>query len=444
MSNSGIDDFDSVDDRILREGMKIAAFLKLPVAVHAESELLTARLTKEALSAGRAGIRDYLDSRPILAELDAIRRAIDLAGETGCALHVVHVSSAAGVELLTGARRAGVNATCETCPHYLVLTDEDVERLGAVAKCAPPLRTAAERDLLWRELLAGNILTIGSDHSPSPPEMKQASNSFKVWGGISGAQHLLPLLLTHGHFQRQADLTLLSRLTFANVAQRFKLPATKGGIAVGCDADLALVDLGASFSVQAGDLQYRHKQSPYVGANLRGAIRRTLLRGQAVFLDGKIVGEPQGRLDHAVSVTFEPFAGQWHKRAWIRNRSSRPFALTGIGCCVPHFCCAATRLMRKTSSRKRFCKAFDPFTAFKGARAFTPGCMPFCSTSPATIIAVENGLSMTTNWPNARRLRLLSIITNSTPARLRQRSGKPCSNFPKITGRSSCCAILKS
>lgn len=296
MSNSGIDDFGYVDDLILHEGMKLAAYLELPVAVHAESELITSRLTNEALAANRTSIRDYLESRPILAELDAIQRAVDLAGETGCALHVVHVSSAAGVELITGARRAGLDVTCETCPHYLTLTDDDVEKLGAVAKCAPPLRSTAEQELLWRELLAENILTIGSDHSPSPPGMKQDANFLKVWGGISGAQHLLPLLLTSGHVERQLDLSMLLRLCSSNVARRFQLPATKGRIAEGCDADLALVNLDESFTVKAEELQYRHKQSPYVGRQLRGSVRRTLVRGQTVFQDGKIVAKPGGRL----------------------------------------------------------------------------------------------------------------------------------------------------
>ena len=296
MSNSGIGDFSCVDDSVLRAGMNRAAFLKLPVAVHAESDSLTSRRTLEAETANRTSIRDYLNSRPILAELDAIQRAVDLAGDTGCSLHVVHVSCAAGVGLIAGARRAGVDVTCETCPHYLALTEEDVEKLGAVAKCAPPLRTAAERDLLWRELLAENILTVGSDHSPSPPEMKQESNYFKVWGGISGAQHLLPLLITLGHFERQAHLSLLSRFCSANVARRFKLPEAKGRIAVGCDADLSLVSLGEGFEVRVEDLQYRHRQSPYVGRRLRGPVRRTMVRGGTVFRDGKIVAEPWGRL----------------------------------------------------------------------------------------------------------------------------------------------------
>lgn len=296
MSSSGINDFSAVNDDILNEGMRRSALLKLPVAVHAESEIITARLAAAARAGNRTTVRDYLESRPIIAELDAIQEAIDIAGETGCALHIVHVSCPAGVALVLGARKAGVNVTCETCPHYLVLTEEDMERIGPLAKCAPPLRTATAREALWQELLAENILTIGSDHSPAPPEMKQNDNFFKVWGGISGAQHLLPLLLTCGYRERQADLRKLCKFCSSNVAVRFNLPAAKGRIAVGSDADLALVDLDESFSVRAEDLFYRHRHSPYVGRALTGAVKRTLVRGRTVFENGRIVAAPQGRL----------------------------------------------------------------------------------------------------------------------------------------------------
>ena len=141
MSNSGIEDFSRADDQTLREGMKRAAALKLPVAVHAESETMTSALAQERIAANKTSIRDYLDSRPIAAELEAICRAVDLAGETGCALHVVHVSSSAGIQLITEAKARGVNVSAETCPHYLTLTEDDLETLGAVAKCAPPLTT---------------------------------------------------------------------------------------------------------------------------------------------------------------------------------------------------------------------------------------------------------------------------------------------------------------
>ena len=117
-----------------------------------------------------------------MAELEAISRAMLFAEETGCKLHIVHVSSGRGVALVAEARARGVDVTCETCPHYLVLCDEDVERLGAVAKCAPPLRPGAERDALWAELVRGNISLVASDHSPAPPSMKTCSQLLRGLG----------------------------------------------------------------------------------------------------------------------------------------------------------------------------------------------------------------------------------------------------------------------
>ena len=315
MANSGIEDFSCVDEATLREGMKCAAKLGKLVAVHAESEAITSELARQALAENRTSIRDFLDSRPVRAELDAIRRAIELAGETQCDLHIVHVSSGAGVALVTEARRRGVKVTCETCPHYLVLTADDVEQLGAVAKCAPPLRPKQTQDALWEAVKSGQVATIGSDHSPSPTEMKTDKNFFKVWGGISGGQHTLPLLLT-GFRGRNADLQIgpvremmpnrsglnrssalqsIAKLTSFNVAERFNLPRTKGRIAIGADADFALVDLKQEFTVRAKDLFYRHPQSPYVGRALTGRVVRTILRGETIFRDGKIVSPPKGR-----------------------------------------------------------------------------------------------------------------------------------------------------
>src|SRR5205085_3666852 len=115
----GMADFPRADDLTLYEGMRRAAALGLPVAVHAESEAITAGLALRARARGRTGMRDYLESRPVVAELEAIARALTLAGEAGCALHVVHVSTGRGVALVAEARARGVDASCETCPHYL-------------------------------------------------------------------------------------------------------------------------------------------------------------------------------------------------------------------------------------------------------------------------------------------------------------------------------------
>jgi allantoinase len=169
-------------------------------------------------------------------------------------------------------------------------------QLGATAKCAPPLRPKPERDSLWECVQAGQVTTIASDHSPSPPEMKADADFFKVWSGIASVQHTLPLLLTEWNSpDRKAVFSSIARLTSFNVAERFGLPVTKGRLAVGADADLALVDLRISFELHAEDLLYRHKLSPYFGRALTGRVVRTILRGQTVFQDGKIVATPSGQ-----------------------------------------------------------------------------------------------------------------------------------------------------
>lgn len=295
MCSSGIDDFPGVDDLTLYEGMCRAASLGLPVAVHAESEAITAGLAGRARAAGRTAMRDFIASRPAVAEVQAIARAISLAQESGCSVHVVHVSTGRGVALVADARAHGVNVSCETCPHYLVLTEEDAEALGNVAKCAPPLRSREESEGLWRALADGTLPMVASDHSPAPWALKSEADAFAAWGGISGAQTMLPLLLSEGHRARGLELDLIARLTSGYVARRFRLPG-KGRLEPGADADLVLVDLGVSDELSAGDLHYRHRHSPFLGRTLSARVVRTLVRGRTVFADGRIVGPPAGRL----------------------------------------------------------------------------------------------------------------------------------------------------
>jgi allantoinase len=276
-----MNDFPASDRATLREGMQRAAALHLPVAVHAESDEMTSRLARDAQQRGATGIRDYLDSRPIAAELEAIGVALDLARETGCSLHVVHVSSAAGLEMISRARDAGLSVTAETCPHYLLLDENDVLRLGAAANCAPPLRSGEERERLWTALAAGLVDTIGSDHSPSPPEMKTSANFFEVWGGIAGAQHNYPLFFEEAVLQRKLDPSLVARLTSLNVARRFRL-ANKGDLRVGWDADLVVLDPAAPHDIRAEDLLTRHKLSAYTGRSTRVRVAATIAGGRMV------------------------------------------------------------------------------------------------------------------------------------------------------------------
>jgi allantoinase len=272
MCPSGIDEFPASNKHVLREGMHRIAARGSILLVHAEDQETVERHIQKAQGAGP---HDFVRSRPPEAEVDAIFRAIELSAETGCRLHVVHVSTAEGARLIREAQAREVDVSGETCPHYLLYVEEDLDRLGGIGKCAPPFRSAADRDALWE------MPMMVSDHSPSTLDLKQGEDFFKLWGGISGCQTTRQLLLA----QDRLDLPQVAAVTATNIAHRFGL-ATKGDIAAGYDADLWLVDLAEEGVLQRDDLLYRNAFSAHEGQRIRGRTLKTLVRG----------GEPgQGR-----------------------------------------------------------------------------------------------------------------------------------------------------
>jgi allantoinase len=323
MTDSGLPEFPRTDDLSLYEGMREAARLGLPVAVHAESEELIRKLTAQCAAQGRSGIRDYLNSRPVLAELEAIQRATLMAGETGAKLHIVHVSSGKGVLLAAQARARGVDISIETCPHYLSFTEEDLVALGAIVKCAPPLRSAPVQVSLWTTLLDGVIDIVASDHSPAPPAMKESADFFKVWGGIAGVQCTLPILIEEAHHRRGVPLTDIARLTATTPARRFQIP-NRGALEIGAQADLTLINLHAAFTLQPEDLQQKHRTSPYIGKTFHCRIDRTLLRGQTIYHSGQIEAETFGRLVRPISINER--ASALHQSPTPGPRSLAPAA----------------------------------------------------------------------------------------------------------------------
>lgn len=292
LCDSGLPEFPRADDCTLFRGLQEASRLGLPVAVHAESHELTRGLSSEPIGQTTA-VRDFLRSRPVVAEVEAIQRACLLAGEANAKLHIVHISSGRGICAALEARAKGADVSIETCGHYLFFTEEDVERLGAIAKCAPPLRSATEQAGLWTAVQNGDVHIIASDHSPAPPEMK--SGDFrKAWGGIAGVQSTLAVLLDQGYARRNLPLERIADLLASTPARRFGLER-KGQLRVGYDADLTLVDLQASFQLEPGDLKQRHAISPYLGRSFRGVVRRTMRRGETIFRNGAICAENGGR-----------------------------------------------------------------------------------------------------------------------------------------------------
>jgi allantoinase len=198
------------------------------------------------------------------------------------------------VAMAADARARGTDVSIETCPHYLFFTEEDVERLGPIAKCAPPLRSAHDQRELWDELARGCVHVVASDHSPAAPSMK-SGDFMAAWGGIAGVQSTLAVLLEEGYHQRALSIERITALLAAEPARRFRIRG-KGSIEPGKDADFALVDVGRRMTLAADDLHQRHPITPYIGYSFRGAVRRTIRRGVTIFNDGRITATHGGTL----------------------------------------------------------------------------------------------------------------------------------------------------
>jgi len=291
MCDSGLPEFSRADEQTLSDGMAEAARLGLPVAVHAEDEAMTRGL---AAAVGGSSAAEFLASRPVAAEVEAIVKALEMAGRTGVKLHIVHVSSGSGVAKAIEAKARGVDVSVETCPHYLFFTEEDLDRLGVIGKCAPPLRDADEQDGLWCELLDDHVDMIASDHSPTDPSLKIEGDFRASWGGIAGVQSTLAVLLERGLDGRRLRFERIAALIAGNPAARFNIPG-KGSLLVGNDADLMMLDPSRSYTLDSERLLQRHKTSPYIGSEFTGTIVRTIRRGETIFAEGRIMAETRGK-----------------------------------------------------------------------------------------------------------------------------------------------------
>jgi allantoinase len=291
---SGIDEFLPVGENQLRPAMTQLAEIGLPLLVHAE---LAGPIERAAPSRGSDPRRysSYLASRPPAAELEAVDLMLALCRETGCRVHIVHVSAAETLDRLRDARRAGLPVTAETCPHYLTFAAEEILDGATAWKCAPPIRERSNRDRLWQGLADGTLDLVASDHSPAPPALKclDTGDFVRAWGGVASLELALAATWT-GARQRGRDVGDIARWCAARPARLAGL-ARKGRIAPGCDADLVVFDPDARFTVEPQRLHQRHPGTPYARMTLSGVVRQTFVRGTCVYEEGAFPTQAIGR-----------------------------------------------------------------------------------------------------------------------------------------------------
>ncbi|MGO9338284.1 MAG: allantoinase AllB [Terracidiphilus sp.] len=300
--HSGIDGFSWVDEAELRLALPRLKAAGLPLLAHAEVAGPVNAAT-EALNAAGADWRKYstyLASRPDDAEIEAIALLIRLAEEFGTPIHIVHLSSAKALPQLVDARRSGVPIGVETCVQYLWFAAEEIPDGATEFKCAPPIRGKANREALWDALEEGLIDMVATDHSPCPPAMKRREKGQWdfAWGGIAGLGLALPVMWTaleRRGVGLKAGMERVGKWMGEGPARLAGLAGHKGALVAGADADFAVFDPGMAWTVTPEHLHFRHKLSPYLGAELRGRVLETWLRGQQVFGAAGFMGDPRGR-----------------------------------------------------------------------------------------------------------------------------------------------------
>lgn len=275
--HSGVDEFPNVNEAQLREAAQTLAGTGAPLLVHAELPGPIEGARAAIAGADPDDYRTYLHSRPAAAENEAIELLVRVCRETGARIHVVHLSSAGALEIIARARKERLPLSAETTPHYLHFDAESVPHGHTEYKCAPPIRERANREELWRGLRDGIIDLVVSDHSPCTPELKRGTFD-SAWGGIASMQFLLPIVWS-GARMRGFTLADVARWCCEAPSRLARLDR-KGAIAVGRDADFVVWSPEETFAVSAEQVRHRHKVTPYLGAQLQGAVKETWVRGR--------------------------------------------------------------------------------------------------------------------------------------------------------------------
>jgi len=279
--------FPGVDDARLLAALTHLGPSGLMLGVHAESDTLLEAGLRRMEAEGRKEPLAHHDSRPPIVEVEAVSRAIVLAEAADAWVHIVHLSAGAAADAVARAKARGVRVTCETCPQYLALDHGDLARLGPFARCAPPIRSRADVERLWERLADGTIDCITTDHCAFTYESRTrgADDIFAAPNGLPGIETFVPVVVSEAR-ARGFGWDDIARWTATTPAALWQVAPRKGAIAIGADADLALLDPARTWTVRGADLHHTHKWTPFEGRDVQGRVVRTLVRGTTVFQDG--------------------------------------------------------------------------------------------------------------------------------------------------------------
>ena len=283
------------DDGGMLRAFQLVAETGLRVGVHAENNAIMDYMTAKLKGAGRTDPLAHVEARPPIAEAESIQRAILFAAETGCKLHIYHLSSKEGVQLIKAAREKGVQVSAETGPHYLLLDCNYMQKVGSILKMNPPVRSREHGEALWLGLLDGTVEVIATDHSPHTPEEKIKDNIWEAIPGFPGVETSVPLILTQVNEGRLSLMTYV-KLASENPARVFNLYPRKGTIQINTDADFTIVDMEKEGVITSEKLHSKSKITPFDGWRVKGLPVYAIVRGNIVMKDGEIVGKPHGEL----------------------------------------------------------------------------------------------------------------------------------------------------
>ena len=292
-------DYQSLNMGLIREALQITKGFDGLIGFHAEDYSVIKHEEARAKKEGRAEWRDFLNSRPLIAEILSTQNVISLARETGARVHICHVSHPDVAELIRQAQHEGLPVTGETCTHYLVFSEDDVLKKGSLFKCAPPLRNRDAVERLWDYVLDGTLGSVASDHSPCTEKEKCEKDHgvFGAWGGISGIQSVMQVFFDQAVNKRGHCPSLLARRLSEDTARTFGIYGRKGALEVGFDADIVILDPDREWEITPESLFYLNPISAFVGLKGKGLAVTTIVRGTVVFDEGERKAEfGQGEL----------------------------------------------------------------------------------------------------------------------------------------------------